>query len=232
MLSDILNNIVPKAKAKDVSNFLPVLNLAIGQEYDFVKNLDTLDGITNGTPCVVKYYQKSPTEVIWVDTKDKKIGAQLRQSKAHLYRNNPNVKKEWTPVVRESITDQGSHFKRSQFPLRPGKCRTPERLQGATCPKVVVDYSSRRSNTDHAHYVAFSRCPSKKNVFILGEEGLAVNKIKHNAHCMEEMCRLREESLIKFQLPSLSDLQEDFNSIYFLNCQSLIGKENALNKRG
>ena len=62
----------------------------------------------------------------------------------------------------------------------------------------------------------------------MGEEGLAVNKIKHNAHCMEEMVRLREECLINFQLPSLCDLQEDFNCIYFLNCQSFIGKENAL----
>ena len=71
----ILNHIVPSLKHSDVSNFLPVLNLAIGHEYDFVKNLDMGDGITNGTPCTVKYYQ-AEQGVIWVDTKDKKVGAQ------------------------------------------------------------------------------------------------------------------------------------------------------------
>ena len=55
-----------------------------------------------------------------------------------------------------------------------------------------------------------------------------MRKIKHNAHCMDEMRRLRQESQIRFKLPSLFDLQHDYHSIFFNNCQSFIGKVNAL----
>ena len=84
------------------------------------------------------------------------------------------------PVLRHTIPCKSKHFTRKQFPLLASKSRTVNRTQGATLRKIVIDFSDKRGQTAHCHYVAFSRCPSKGNVSILGTEGLAESKIRHD----------------------------------------------------
>ena len=212
----------------EVQNLPAKLNLAIGHEYDFVINLDTIDGITNGTPCIAMKYQKhSPKgDIIWVDPRDPRVGKYWRQTYRYLYDDSiPNI---WLPVIRHSLPCKSKYFTRKQFPLRASKARTVNRTQGATLSKIVVDFSDKKGHTSHCHYVAFSRCPSKSNVYIQGQEGLAESKIRHDVRCIQEMERLRQTALLKIELPCLFDFEEEYNSIYFLNAQSAVAKIKAL----
>ena len=222
-----------KATPSDLRNLPGILKLAIGQEYDFVTNLDIADGLTNGTPCIAKKYQvriaikTKEREIVWVDPQDPRVGKMRRQKYAHLY--NSDIPKHWLPVLKETVNCSKWFFIRKQFPLRPSKARTVDRTQGATLNKVVVDFSNKkRTKTEHCHYVAFSRCPSKGNLFVLGEEGLALGRIKHEQLSINEMERLRLEARLQLTLPCLFDLENEYFNVYFLNAQSILGKFRAL----
>ena len=222
-----------------VQNLPPELELAFDHEYDFIKNLDTLDGLTNGTPCFFKMYQKesSKGDLVWVDPQDAKVGKAWKQMYQSLYaEGNNNVDKRlypdgiprtWLPVPRTSLKTS-LHFTRSQFPLRPAKARTVNRTQGATMQKIVVDFSGTYKGPEHCHYVAYSRCPKKSNVFILGEDGFAAKKIRHKYECVIEMARLRTKCILSLSLPCLFNMQNEYNSIMFLNAQSACRKFQAL----
>ena len=168
----ILMNI-ETAQRTDVQNLPKKLELALGHEYDFVINLDTLDGITNGTPCFVQMYQENSSkgDLVWVDPRDESIGKSWKQSHSSLYAEGnlaidyhaypAGIPNTWLPIPRYVLRHSGLHFTRKQFPLRPSKARTVNRTQGATLEKIVVDFSDVRKGTEHCHYVAFSRCPKK-----------------------------------------------------------------------
>ena len=226
---EVIEANIEKVSRSDVKNLFKVLKLAIGQEYDFLVNLDTIDGITNGTPCIVKKYQRnSPKgDIIWVDPQDVSVGRHLRQT--HMFLYDSSIPKHWLPVLRYSQPCNGKYFTRKQFPLRPAKCRTVHRCQGGTYCKIALDLSDGKGHA-HSHYVAFSRCPSIANVSIIGPEGLAESKITHDARCIQEMERLRLDAKMELILPSLFDSKGDFNSIYFLNAQSISGKMAALER--
>ena len=231
----ILMNI-ETVQQKDIQNLMKQLELAIGHEYDFVINLDTLDGITNGTPCILKWYQETSSkgDLIWVDPQDDRVGKLWRHNFLSLYAEgnaviNRNIYPDgvirtWMPIPRHVLRHSSLHFTRKQFPIRPSKARTVNRTQGATLEKIVIDFSDIRKGTEHCHYVAFSRCPKKSNVFILGEEGLAEKKIKHELKCIKEMDRLRNNCHLSFSLPCLFDRQNEWSSIVCLNAQSIISK--------
>ena len=220
----------------EVQNLPAKLNLAIDHEYDFTSNLDVNDGITNGTPCIAKKYTKNSSkgDIVWVDPQDARVGRLWRQTYQFLYDNS--IPNNWLPVLRQSIPCKSKYFTRKQFPLRAAKARTVNRTQGATLSKIVVDFSDRKGHTSHCHYVAFSRCPSKSNVSILGHEGLAETKIRHDVRCVQEMERLRLNGKLDMSMPCLFDMQDEYNSVLFMNSQSVIGKlvalENDWNVKG
>ena len=243
----ILMNI-ETVQQKDIQNLFKELELAIGHEYDFVINLDTLDGITNGTPCILKYYQENSSkgDLVWVDPQDDRVGKLWRQNLLSLYAEGnqiidrhlyqDGIPRSWMPIPRHVLRHASLHFTRKQFPIRPSKARTVNRTQGATLEKIAIDFSDTRKGTEHCHYVAFSRCPKKDNVYILGEEGLAEKKITHNAKCIKEMNRLRKFCQLSISLPCLFDIQNEYSSILFLNAQSVRSKirtlENDWNVKG
>ena len=203
----ILNNIETVSRS-DVQNLAASLKLAIGQEYDFVINLDTADGLTNGTPCIAKKVQtfSAKGDIVWVDPQDARVGRLWRQTYKCLY--DESIPSHWLPVLKHKIPCKSKCFTRKQFPLRASKSRTVNRTQGATLNKIVVDFSDKRGHTAHCHYVAFSRCPSKGNVSILGTEGLAESKIRHDFRCIQEMERLRLHSKLELKLPCLFDSKD------------------------
>ena len=223
----ILNNIETVSRG-EVQNLAASLKLAIGQEYDFVINLDTADGLTNGTPCIAKKYQSVSIkgDIVWVDPQDQRVGRLWRQKHRILY--DDGIPNHWLPVLRHGIACSSKHFTRRQFPLRASKSRTVNRTQGATLNRIVIDFSDKRGQTAHCHYVAFSRCPSKYNVAILGSDGLAESKIRHDSRCIQEMERLRLGARLELTLPLLFDLNNEYFNVYFLNAQSILGKIGAL----
>jgi DNA replication protein DnaC len=238
--ADILINIHEKAIPTKVQNLMPELELAIGHEYDFVINLDTLDGITNGTPCFFQMYQENSSkgDLVWVDPRDERVGKAWKQNYYSLYveadqmvdkKLYPDgIPRSWLPIPRHVLRPSGLHFSRKQFPLRPSKARTVDRCQGITLGDIVVDFSDMRSTTEHCHYVAFSRCPKKSNVHILGEDGFAEKKIRHDKKCIYEMDRLRNHSQLSISMPCLFDMKNEFTSIMFMNAQSMCAKFHAL----
>jgi hypothetical protein len=226
----VIEENIAKVSRGDVQSLFSELKLAIGHEYDFVINLDTIDGITNGTPCIVKKYQSNSSkgDIIWVDPQDPSVGKRWRQ--AHMFLYDSSIPKHWLPVLRYSHPCKAKFFTRKQFPLRPAKCRTVHRCQGGTYCKIALDLSDGRNYTAHGHYVALSRCPSLANVSIIGPEGLAESKITHDTRCIQEMERLRLDAKMELLLPCLFNLKDNFNSIYFLNAQSISGKMAALER--
>ena len=230
---------IETAQRTDEQNLPKKLELALGHEYDFVINLDTLDGITNGTPCFVQMYQENSSkgDLVWVDPRDESIGKSWKQSHSSLYAEGnlaidyhaypAGIPNTWLPIPRYVLRHSGLHFTRKQFPLRPSKARTVNRTQGATLEKIVVDFSDVRKGTEHCHYVAFSRCPKKSNVFIQGLAGFGEKKISHDGRCIQEMERLRRDCQLSFTMPSLYNMNE-FSSIVFMNAQSLCAKLPAI----
>ena len=229
----ILYNI-ENIKKCEVQNLAATLNLALEQEYDFVINLDTTDGLTNGTPCIAKQFQSTSLKgpIVWVDPQNSRVGKLWRQNHRNLY--GPEIPSNWLPVLQHAIPLRSKYFTRKQFPLRASKARTVDRTQGATLNKIIVDFSDKRNQTAHCHYVAFSRCPSKANVAILGFEGFAQSKIRHDEKCISEMHRLRKESnILRLSLPCMANqeyVNGEYLNIYFLNAQSIVGKLKALEK--
>ena len=80
-----------------VRNLQKHLYLAIGNEYDFVVNIHTTDGLTNGTPCIAKKYDPHAGKegVIWVEPEDKSVGREWRNKHLHLYTDDIPI--SWIP---------------------------------------------------------------------------------------------------------------------------------------
>ena len=217
-----------RISANQMNNLAPVLNVAIGHEYDFVINLDTQDGLTNGTPCLIKKFQTHPIhgEIIWVEPIDATVGKMHRLKYQPLYAllDDPN-KSKWLPVLRmkkEAKVGKETVIIR-QFPLRPAKARTVNRTQGATMSYIAADFSDWGPKP-HAIYVFCSRTPSKENVTVVKKKGFQAKDVTHDPRCCVEMKRLRTERQLTLRMDCFHDLKQNHKIIVSYNSCSIRNK--------
>ena len=108
--------------------------------YDVTVNLDTEDGLNNGSPCIAKYiehkqHETSRPSIIWVQFEDIKIGQKRRDKYKRKDFYHEGINHSWTPIfdVEQTFVYLGKYtIRRIQFPLQPSAGRTVYRAQGTT----------------------------------------------------------------------------------------------------
>jgi hypothetical protein len=72
----------------------------VGMKYDLTANIEVADGLTNGSSCEIKMFErrtKSPRpSIVWVKFDSKDIGKSTRKKYNHLY--SKDVDRSWTPI--------------------------------------------------------------------------------------------------------------------------------------
>ena len=209
-------------KTKSLSKYL---HIAEKVPAELCCNIDVLDGLTNGTPCLVMKLDfrvpNSPRcSIIWVKFEEHSIGLKMRDAYKHLY--NRDVRPNWTPILEITKKFQFNYYKsflvtRRQFPLTLAAAKTVHKAQGSTMSEAVIHLGKKKN--DHMHYVALSRVQNLSNVKIiaLNEHNISVSDV-----VLDEMLRMRETALIQFCLPQTIKHSSDTGiSIIFQNCRSL-----------
>ena len=233
----VVNPISEEVKAKVLKSFetrkttdtqLPtMLLLSEGFNYDITVNIDTQDGLTNGTSCkIMKIELQSvkcyPLGPIWVQYDNPAIGQHVRNLHKHRYKSWHNS--SWTPLMPVSRNFAAGHkgeleIQRFQYPLRPAAAKTVHRSQGDTVSEAVVNLSlaeNQKPPVDHIHYVALSRLKTFDGLYITD---LNTNKISISKAVKAEMKHLRE-CKTDFTLQFLYNMADVFR-LTFLNARSL-----------
>lgn len=200
-------------------------------------NINVQDGLTNGSPCIVKKLDyrvmgSNRCSIVWVLFDDPVIGFSARQKYCNLY--TEDISKDWTPIleVTKKFTvgrHKSCHVTRRQFPLRLACAKTIHKAQGSTLNNVVLDLGKRK--LDHIHYVGLSRVRKLQDLHILSlnEEKIGVSK---NVVC--EMERLRNHAALWTCLPILENITSDLKIIYHnsrslhLHISDLLSEKNIL----
>lgn len=186
-------------------------------------NIDVVDGLTNGSPCLVKKFDFRVTNsmrcsIIWVKFENESVGAANRSKYSKYYTDS--IPKTWTPIfeVSKKISVgryKACHVTRRQFPLRLACAKTIHKSKGSTMKHAVIDLGKRKQ--EHMHYVAMSRvrCLSDMHILKLNEDKISVSQ-----KLVVEMARLREQASLSLCLPNLSQINDDMKIIYH-NTRSL-----------
>jgi len=221
--------ILNRVRSLDVSNTMGLqlsVTIVLGMLYDLTINLDTEDGLNNGSPCIAKFieYKQSETSrpsIIWVRFEDDKCGKNRRNKYKKKGFYHDAIDQTWTPIfdVERTFFSLRNNIKRIQFPLQTSAGKTVYRAQGTTVNELVIDLSQRKTRKiPHLHYVALSRVRSMKNLYIVNfnEKALMVDE-----NVVQEMQRLGESRLQLCYVP-LCELQlHNRFTIIFNNCRSL-----------
>ena len=192
-------------------------------KYEITSNIDTEDGLTNGTECILQKIEYKPgtqkPSLLWMEFPDQNTGKLTRNTYRHFYKTD--IDKSWTPIFaipRTFITGrQFVHVKRLQFPITLGAARTIWKAQGTSADKIVVEMSPTRKIM-HGHYVAYSRSRTLEGLHLLN---LCEDKIATDERVSEEMKRLRSSKCLDLCFISPSTLCQSYFKIGFHNTRSL-----------
>lgn len=200
-------------------------------------NINVQDGLTNGSPCIVKKLDyrvigSNRCSIVWVLFDDPVIGFSARQKYCNLY--SEDISKDWTPIleVTKKFTvgrHKSCHVTRRQFPLRLACAKTIHKAQGSTLNNVVLDLGKRK--LDHIHYVGLSRVRKLQDLHILS---LNEEKIGVSGNVVCEMERMRNHAALWTCLPILENITSDLKIIYHnsrslhLHISDLLSEKNIL----
>ena len=200
-----------------------IVHVGVDLPAELSVNVDVLDGLANGTPCIIKKLDyrmpnSSRCSIVWVQFEDHEVGIKWRNAYRHL--KKPGIQTHWTPVLEKSVKFSMSYYKfftitRRQFPLCLAAAKTVHKAQGSTMAEAVVHLGQRK--IDHMHYVALSRVRNLRSIQI---KELNVGKISLSQAVVHEMKRLRENALVDLCIPKLNDENRHL-PVVFLNCRSL-----------
>ena len=209
-------------KINDTGNLSETLKVAVGLCYDTTHNVSVMDGICNGTPCILRkiHYmekQRAVPSCLWVEFVDKAVGRKTRREYNHYYKTYPEVSKEWTPIwfVKRTFMFRRKAIIRQQFPLKASSAKTIHKAQGQTKSCIVVDMTT--GSRQHQHYVAFSRVTSLQGLYLLN--GLS-GHIKVDQSVVHEVKRLRRDACIELAYKEVISCDCDLTTV-FQNAQSL-----------
>ncbi len=203
------------------------LQLKIGLPYDMTTNVDTEDGLVNGTALILRgmlYLDKNGNipSVLLVEAEDYRIGRKAR-NRWHYY-IPPAIRQEhpnWIPIM--SVQSQYMYLlkhpiKREQFPLTLAAGKTFHKSQGSSLKQAVMAFPGKRK-VEHLHYVGLSRVTKMDGIKILHGQ-FHEDKIHVNDSVKKEMSRLRSQAKLQLCFKPLSELVSNLLVVSF-NAQSL-----------
>ena len=210
------------SKMSDTANLMKELPLAVNCRYQCTLNVDTEDGITNGSCGLVRkldFRTPSPLpSIVWLEFDSKDIGAMTRRKYSHYFTRD--VEESWTPIfaAKRTFTVGRAHtpVSRMQFPLTPASAKTIHKCQGDTLKELAVHMGTRKN--DHSHYVAFSRVTNIQGLHILS---FNETKISVSDKVTAEMQRLRNDSTMKLCYTPMYLVCEAKLKLVFQNVRSL-----------
>ena len=142
----------------NTANLAMQVELAVGMKYDLTANIDVADGLTNGSSCEIKMFERrtksTRPNIVWLKLDDKDIGKSTRKKYNHLRVYSKDVDRSWTPIfdIKRSFTYKYKTFERIQFPLRTAAAKTIHKSQGDTLDQVVVSLKSKcKAKIPHTH---------------------------------------------------------------------------------
>lgn len=165
------------------------VDLQIGIKYMIQNNIDTNDGLANGTCGLLCQIDKIdvPTidedtneleittfaKDIWLDFYDPEIGELKRKQYPIRYANDNRI---LTPIstikqtVRHNI-EQSWFVNAHQFPIEPCEAMTIHKAQGATIQTLAIDIEKKNISQKALLYVALSRCRTIEGLFLFSTTG-------------------------------------------------------------
>ena len=167
-------------------------------------NVDTSDGIANGSTGVLKYISYAlkneikSAKIAWIDFGCVEIGNKTRLKYKH-FTNIETSFNNKTPILTEFRTFKcgSAQVKRMQFPLQPSFAMTIHKSQGGTYEFVVVHLAGL---TRQLLYVACTRVTKASGLFLIGtfvppsaagDDDVVINEIKR----LESDCQLNFQTI-------------------------------------
>jgi len=207
------------------------LVLKIGGKYVLSSNIEVIDGLTNGAPCILRHIAwgelQSDKSIVplrlYVEFEHVSMGENMRLSLRDKIVNDKITEKNWTPIercVKILSVSGGSTAKicRNQFPLKPAFAMTIHTAQGTTQNKALIKLKglSRREK-----YTALSRVRCANDLYIDGvfEPPSKANQSKDLV--LMEMKRLREKRPYNFSI-CYPENEEKYIKVISHNIRSLV----------
>ena len=216
-----VENAVYYQNHKNTGGLVKNLDLCEGLQYDVTCNIDTDDGITNGTSCTLKLIEyrdnfKKPS-ILWVEFNEAEVGMKYRSQYQHLY-SNPLVQKNWTPTFVHRTTFEVSKktVTRQQFPLVGSAARTFHCCQGKSLQSAVM--SMPNTKVPGLHYVGLSRVTKLQNLTILD---FNKDKLTVSGDVKKEMKRLRDDRKLELNYTPVYNMNAMSTRVLFHNVTSL-----------
>ncbi len=220
----ILDNVSKLTELHLMGQLERVLELKRGLQYDITINIDTEDGLFNGTSVVLQHMLyldgqcPNVPSILLVKPEDDQIGRKMRSK----YRNllPANTPKSWIPILTvhsQFMYSQKHPITRQQFPLTLSAARTFHKAQGCSMDKAVMAFPDFRKAG--LHYVGLSRVTKMSGISILPGQFNGDN-IHVSEPVQKEMLRLRSEARLKLCYTPLSQIAAKF-IISSFNAQSL-----------
>ena len=178
-------------------------------------NVDVEDGLTNGAGSIVKSFTQGAAGVtiVWVRFSERSAGQRLRNKTSFLFKQNPHVNQDWTPVQRREETIKprgftGLEVLRRQFPLPQGNACTTIKSQGRTsqrmntnCRTTPPGSKNKTAGKPGSHYVQCSRVTTLDGLAI---SDLAEEQITCDEAVEDVMQNMRENHNLQQNLLSRS----------------------------
>ena len=223
----ILDKVSKLKKLHEMGNLEKVLELKRGLPYDITMNIDTEDGLCNGTSVVLKHwlyldaqYPDVPS-ILLVESEEEGIGKRTRQKYQNLGLLPINTPITWIPllIVNSQFKYLQRHpITRQQFPITIAAAKTFNKAQGCSLSQAVMAFPGDRKRA-HLHYVGLSRVTKMSGITILSGQFHA-EKIHVSEVVKQEMLRLRSQAKLKLCYTPLSEIHANFIAASF-NAQSL-----------
>ena len=203
------------------------LHLKVGLPYDMTTNVDTKDGLCNGTSLVLRamlYLDQvgNIPSVLLLEAEDNCIGKKARNKwKTLIPHTIRQEHPDWIPVLSahsQFMYLQKHPIKREQFPLTLAAGKTFNKSQGSSLCQAVMAFPEKRK-VEHLHYVGLSRVTKMSGVKILHNQ-FHEDKIHVHEGVKAEMLRLRSQAKLQLCYEPLSQIANNLLVISF-NSQSL-----------
>ncbi|KAK3921601.1 ATP-dependent DNA helicase PIF4, partial [Frankliniella fusca] len=166
---------------KKTQNMQYLLKLCTDTKYIVSHNIAVPDGISNGSPCILKKViygqlcERGNREQIpiraYVQFEKEKTGEKTRQKLKNIIQADGIADKTWTPIqriCRSFSLNKNTHIQvtRNQLPLLPSNAETIHCSQSCTYQNILVFITKNLSRK--LLYTAFSRVESLQGLHISG----------------------------------------------------------------
>ncbi|KAK3931277.1 ATP-dependent DNA helicase [Frankliniella fusca] len=212
------------------------MNSVLQEIFENYKPFGVPDGISNGSPCVLKAVimgtllqrgentgQKIPIRA-YVQFPNPATGQKRRDRLRDIIRKDGIKDHTWTPIERisRSFTITASsqiQVTRNQLPILPSNAQTIHSSQSCTYQKIIVFVSGLSRKL---LYTAISRVTSLQGLYIAGTYTKPNEATLENDPSLKEMCRMRLDSPLQLMLTFPEDVKSSTNTmIIFQNVRSL-----------